>query len=1394
MLGVGLSNRKERRREAALRRKSCRISKRVSVPKSVVNTVAAGAVTLAAGLTIDPNAARAQNAPNPVGVNDPQCLVAGSTVTCTGDLQPGVFVAAPPFDTLIVENLNAGILSQFDGVAFLSKGDGDVNVTVDSGAFGIQADTDGIFARTDNGNISILNTGDITAGNEGIGAEVDRNGDITVNNTGNINSDYGGIYAEIEGVGNIDIDQTGDINTAGTGVYAVINGEDDFKEEKFITANDPEPRIERSGDININVTGNIMVDDRQGDFYGIDAFNNIGNIVIDVTGNIVVLPQQQAANPGLGFHQHAEGVGIQAYARRGDVSVNLDGNVTAQDAAIRASANGYGIPGAGNVNITVTGDVESRNETGITAYASNNINVDVGGTINTDEVGIAVITQYGNVAINTEGNITSRYNSGIIVGLYNYQGIGRAANLVGGADGPNPFIENTVSIKNGGNISTGLNGSGIAVTGFAGFGDRGPQAANGLFVENTVLIENSGDIMSGDDGIFVGTQAANFVGKVLTVPTLENMAGPPGAVFAPGLFDANNVTISNSGDINAGGNGIFVGTSIINDYDGGIRKDNLAYNHMGDRQLPASGVFFDSSVNITNTGDILADDNGIFVGVENVNAYGNIQQKNLTNFPRNAPIPYASAGTFAQNDINIQNRADITTGFGSGIFVGVQNGNSFNPFVFNNFAGGLVPLGVGSSIFGENEVTIGNTGDIATENGNGIFVGIENGGNLINAGLQMGKVYPVAGNPRGSAPGIMGGNVINIANLGDITVRDGSGIFVGIDGQRRPAVPVTGRFENAIPVGMPLPVPAGGGYDIFGNNEVSIINTGDITVTSGSGIAVGTRGSNLPPAPRVMNNAPANGGPVFNPGLFNGNDVSIINTGDIAVTNGNGIFVGLYGYTGINPVIAADSPDVNAKAPVTYSGNEVEITNFGNISSTTGAGILVGRDQRGLIARANMVDGGLPDSSTTITNAGRISGGNGFSIDLRGDGNDVVNLLAGTTLDGAIDFGNGNDGMGGFNPNDIDTLNIGPGVNAVINFADSSRRDSDLESAPEIINVAGASAVLNNGMTVVAVDTTNESGQAPSIAGFTDALFNALDFGGSAQGSFGPQGSFGFGAVGENGEVSDGGRRLWGSVFGGYQDFEANGNLVGFEHSFFGLASGVEIGDAELDGVFGLLGGYGDSSISADFNAGSTDIDTFFGGVYWKRDYGSHRVHAAFVAGATDNETSRQVGGMTASGEFDGVFYAPSVTVAVPLDAFETPMYASARANYVHLDLDGYTETGIALPLTVPDRDVSIFNVRAQLNLPQTTEQSSGTVTNVNWFAGVDGTFDAGTEEVTAIVGGAPLAFEASTRDDVGGFVGLNIDHTSADGMKTFGFNGEFLSTVDGTVEVLGELTATFDF
>jgi len=140
------------------------------------------------------------------------------------------------------------------------------------------------------------------------------------------------------------------------------------------------------------------------------------------------------------------------------------------------------------------------------------------------------------------------------------------------------------------------------------------------------------------------------------------------------------------------------------------------------------------------------------------------------------------------------------------------------------------------------------------------------------------------------------------------------------------------------------------------------------------------------------------------------------------------------------------------------------------------------------------------------------------------------------------------------------------------------------------------------------------------------------------------------------------------------------------------------------------------------------------------------------------------------------------------------PATISARISYAGLHIDEYTETGVLNPLSVEERNVSILNFRTQLKLPTIWDHASGSRTNLDLSVGFDATFDAGSEDVQAVVVGTPLSFAADTTEEASGFVGVGVLHTSPDARTSVGLSGEIQSGFDGSFQTSGEFKASFKF
>ena len=241
----------------------------------------------------------AQEDPQPLTPDDPKCAVDGTTVTCTGNLSPGVLVpgdALGTYTTLYVNELD-GDIAPVDGTTGIGfTGDGNITLDVNTGDYDIT--TSGFGAEgikvEGSGNIDVNVTGDITtngASSKGVSVsgtggtvDVDVKGDITTNGASS-----NGVTVSGSG-GKTTVEVNGNIETWGTtgsgGLY-VSNDDSDIK---------------------ITLTGGITVRSRD----GLTGFtSNAGKIEIIVQGDIT--------------NWDSNGSGINTGSERGDIAITLNG-------------------------------------------------------------------------------------------------------------------------------------------------------------------------------------------------------------------------------------------------------------------------------------------------------------------------------------------------------------------------------------------------------------------------------------------------------------------------------------------------------------------------------------------------------------------------------------------------------------------------------------------------------------------------------------------------------------------------------------------------------------------------------------------------------------------------------------------------------------------------------------------------------------------------------------------------------------------------------------------------------------------------------------------------------------------------------------------------------------
>ncbi len=548
--------------------------------------------------------------------------------------------------------------------------------------------------------------------------------------------------------------------------------------------------------------------------------------------------------------------------------------------------------------------------------------------------------------------------------------------------------------------------------------------------------------------------------------------------------------------------------------------------------------------------------------------------------------------------------------------------------------------------------------------------------------------------------------------------------------------------QNLDQVGDTLTVEAGGAINVTGANEdgvfatesnQTVTNNGVITASGSGGRGIHFRGSV--------------GNPVEN--------ALIINNGTITTDDGQGIELrrSPNGTIINNGTINANGDGIEAGSP------DALIVNRGTIRGSDNGLELSGSDIR-------------------IFNSGTIIGAtNAIFIE---DIDATISLLAGSVLDGAVLF----DGVGA-------TLNIGSGLNLYLDYTEGAS-----DNLAQVNSDIPIEHDEDNGI-IYTVDPTGFALAQSFIQTTADAVHGAVREGGGSGNRFGDglSGTFAYGdGTPGSGET---GPRGWVSSFGGYQSQNGTGVITGGNQAYGGLVAGG--GFASGDRMYGAFAGGSYVRQETDYDTQTINTVSAYGGIYGGARAGAHWIDASFMAGYSDLDSDRSVannmvaGGLqTASADYGGYFLSPSVTVGRSLGA-RTEI--SVGGHYAGLFLDGYTESGSAANLTVASRDVHVAAVRMKAaHLTHQRQADSGLVSVETW-AGVDGVFNLGGDDVNVVLAGRPLGFAASFADASAiGFAGIGVNHKPTASAWTPNASLEGRYGTDAYSEIRASTTAAKQF
>ncbi|MEM7429353.1 MAG: autotransporter domain-containing protein [Pseudomonadota bacterium] len=834
---------------------------------------------------------------------------------------------------------------------------------------------------------------------------------------------------------------------------------------------------------------------------------------------------------------------------------------------------------------------------------------------------------------------------------------------------------------------------------------------------------------------------------------------------------------------------------------------------------------------ITSTGEITAHDDGAYGRVDGngnvtINSTGNIvsilEEALDAEIGGNGNISVTSQGNLTSDDETID--ATINGGTGGNITVNSTGNLTSNDDIGIDAyvaANGNIMITSEGNLMGDNEainayvagngdVSVITTGNLTSADNIGIdaYVGGTGNVNVTNTGdvmsdgtsIYAGVQNAVAGNVVVNSVGnLTSTNYLGLYGLvvgtGNVTLNSNGNINTRLDGIE---AYVIGNGNIAVTSSGNITSTRDNGIDtyILGNGNISIVSDGNVTARqdgidaylAGAGNITVTSTGNLTSTRALGINTYV---------CCNGN-INVASTGNI-MSLGPGIFSGVGGNGNI--AISSDGAVTSARAPgiiaAPYGTGVVTISTAGSVTGRTG--ILV-------TPRAANA------APATISSSAVITGTGGTAVDLRGDANDLLNLNGGSVIIGTIDFGNGNDNMGGTNPNDIDTLNVAPGVNAILTFADAGgpgQGDDALQSAPE--NIIGNTVLINGNTTAVAIDPTGFSAAQTWLDDITGSIIDTVE-GLFAPGSDnnGDQQTAGFTLPGGTQvtpvaytDAAGKGHRLWASSFGGAHEQDSGSGNAELDHVFGGLMFGAE----GISGGGFRAGGFGGGSFSnmdVQFGAQNIQVASGFAGLYARKDWADYWIKAMITGGYASHVSRRRVnnagvaGGIqTARGRFDGAFVAPALSAGARLaqPSANHSLWGSVRVHYGGLFLDGYTESGVAVPLTVRDRDVHILAARAQLSSPYTQRGTDGALFRFEGRVGIDAQFNIGNDRVNTTVAGTPFTFRASFDDElVSGFLGASLKRTTADGRGYLRATGEAHIVSDGSYELRGQFNAGLTF
>jgi outer membrane autotransporter protein len=433
--------------------------------------------------------------------------------------------------------------------------------------------------------------------------------------------------------------------------------------------------------------------------------------------------------------------------------------------------------------------------------------------------------------------------------------------------------------------------------------------------------------------------------------------------------------------------------------------------------------------------------------------------------------------------------------------------------------------------------------------------------------------------------------------------------------------------------------------------------------------------------------------------------LSTVTSGD-AVTVGTGSNLTFTGVTGLTSITNTGTTNIDANTTLTATHtnlNGISKVGVGSVLSAltftdNGSYVLKANDANGTLAAADF--GSLTDSGggvATLTAAN-------LSINVTGNMGTGTVLLLTNINTGAVATALTDDSV----QYNFSVINNGGNTDVTV----SKTSAAALATAPNV-GVAGALDSLSNSTDTQLAAVNDKLADAPTQAAFNDILESVAPTvdGGAIVSVFETSvqsldvnnnrlAAVRSGDTGASAGNMGQGVTAWIQGFGQLADQDARDGVDGYEADTYGIAVGVDSENFSDSALIGLALSYANTEVDSDnITSTNSDIDSYQITLYGDYDFDD----ATYVAGNlgyasnTIDQVRNDVGtisGLNASSDYDSQQYIAYLEAGRDYAVGSGVLTPNVNAQYQHIEIDGYTETGAGgANLVVGDQDLDVLEL-----------------------------------------------------------------------------------------------------